>query len=101
MSIFTAFPPIWPSVNKRPFFHQLLSCECHFSMRTMTAAGRLLAGNIFSRMAALSIVLLCYYREASYAIRGVIIITDVTEAYSMCVCCLLVDSVLSSDPLDA
>lgn len=71
-----------------------------FLNETMTAAGRLLAGNIFSRMAALSIVLLCQYRAASYAISGVIIITDVTEAYSMRVRCLL-QCVLSSGLLDA
>lgn len=56
----------------------------------------LLAGywqGIFLRMAALSIVLLCHYRKASYAITGVTIVVDVTEANSMCVHCLLVGSV--------
>ncbi len=91
----TIFPPMWPFVNKLLFYRQLVFCHVNVisHMRTMSAAGRLLAGNIFWRMAALSIVLLCHYRKAFYAITGVAIVMDVTEVYSMCVHCLLVGSV--------
>lgn len=63
----------------------------------------LLAGywqRTFSQEWLLSIVLLCQYRTASYGISRIIIITDVTEAYSMRVRRLL-QCVLSSGLLDA
>ncbi len=91
----TIVPPMWPFVNKLLFYRQLVFCHVNVisHMRTMSAAGRLLAGNIFWRMAALSIVLLCHYRKAFYAITGVAIVMGVTEVYSMCVHFLLVGSV--------
>ncbi len=90
---FTIFPPMWPFVNKLLFYRQLVFCHMNVisHMRTMSAemsaACRLLAGKFFWRMAALSIVLLCRYRKASYAITGVTIVVDVTEAY---VCSLFI-----------